>query len=320
MTGRGELSIAPNRSTRRFLILAGFWVVLLLALVSWWAWVLSRQAVRISELEQLAGMTSSVAHDHWERTQRMLIWESATFLVLLAGVTFALFRFYWVDTRRARSLQAFFASVTHELKTPLTSIRLQSESIAEQGSNKILIDRLLEDTSRLEAQVERTLELARVEGGGRLFEQPLPIETWLQRNVSSLARFKESKMVIKTKVFPPDLVLNADPGALQMILRNLVENSVRYSKVSPVEVTLEAQERKGRVLVTYSDNGQGFSGNLNQLGQLFYRGEGSQGAGVGLYLVQKLMERMSGKAIFESSKGAGFKAHLWFTQSTEEQG
>ena len=99
------------------------------------------------------------------RTQHMLHWESTTFFVLAVVSSAFLFWLYWLDMRRARSIQAFFASVTHELRTPLTSIRLQAESIAEQcdESQRQLVARLLEDTTRLEGQVERTLELARLE-------------------------------------------------------------------------------------------------------------------------------------------------------------
>ena len=55
----------------------------------------------------------------------------------------------------------------------------------KRGNASPLVERLLEDTSRLEGQVEKTLELARLEGGGALDLQPLPIHTWLQRQLQS---------------------------------------------------------------------------------------------------------------------------------------
>ena len=95
------------------------------------------------------------------------------------GVDGVLFWLYWRDAKRTRSLQAFFASLTHELRTPLTSIRLQAESIsdglADHPEQKDFLQRLLEDSQRLELQVERVLELARVEGGGPIFTQAIQI-------------------------------------------------------------------------------------------------------------------------------------------------
>ena len=109
-------------------------------------------------------------------------------MVLLTGLSIALVWLYLRDQRRTNSLRAFFASVTHELRTPLTSIRLQAESLADAGNASPLVERLLEDTSRLEGQVEKTLELARIEGGGELDLQPLPIHALAATAASSRER------------------------------------------------------------------------------------------------------------------------------------
>ena len=105
----------------------------------------------------------------------MLVGESSSFLALLLAVSLLLAWLYWREHRRARSMQAFFASVTHELRTPLTSIRLQAEAIAEGEQRAELARRLLEDSHRLESQIDKTLELARIEGGGPLSEQAIPL-------------------------------------------------------------------------------------------------------------------------------------------------
>ena len=111
----------------------------------------------------------------------MLQWESGFFLVLLLTLSAALFWFYWRDMQRARGTQAFFAALTHELRTPLTSVRLQSEAIAAGEPTQELIERLLADTHRLESQIDKTLELARIEGGGALAEQAIRLDPWLDR-------------------------------------------------------------------------------------------------------------------------------------------
>lgn len=114
-----------RRSLRWLAIVAILWVLLLFVLVGWWGWVVHSQAQKIAELQTLAGSDTSQTHARWLSTQRMLMWEGAAYFVLLAGVSGALVWLYWRDRRRTNALAAFLASVTHELKTPLTSIRLQ---------------------------------------------------------------------------------------------------------------------------------------------------------------------------------------------------
>jgi signal transduction histidine kinase len=310
MTGKGNLTEAPNRRLRLWLAAHLAWIALVLALGAWWIRLLLRQAEKIVELEHRVGVAS--ADDYWHRTQRMLTWESGTFFILLLATTFFVSWVYFRDLRRSRSLHAFFASVTHELRTPLTSIRLQAESIADalekDATSHELVTRLLEDTQRLESQVERTLELARVEGGGALYPQPLRLKPWVERLAASWRETQGARLEIRTEIGEETVI--ADTSAFQVILRNLLENSIRHGKRERVEVTLRAEARDQGVLLRYQDNGEGFAGDPARLGGLFERGAASQGAGVGLYLVKMLMERMGGHSRFRSPPG--FEAELWF--------
>jgi signal transduction histidine kinase len=291
------------------------WITLQLALVIWWATVIERQAQRIASLEAQNGAGHEQIAAQSSRTQLMLVGESSTFLALLLIVSLLLAWLYWREHRRARSMQAFFASVTHELRTPLTSIRLQAEAIAEGERRAELARRLLEDSSRLESQIDKTLELARIEGGGPLSEQSIPLHTWITRSLDGIAAAHGDRLDLRAHVdgsIPPVL---ADAGALQMILRNLVENSVRHSGATPVSVRLTAAQRDDYVVLEYQDNGAGVSGATPRLGKLFSRGASSSGAGVGLYLVRRLMQRMGGRAKFNTAPGEGYRCELLFRVS-----
>ncbi len=316
MSARSQIA-TTQRSLRWLAVGAMLWVLLLLALLAWWGWVVRQQSQRIVELEHVAGLDSSATNAEWEATQRMLVWEGGTLLVLLTGLSIALVWLYLRDQRRTNSLRAFFASVTHELRTPLTSIRLQAESLADTGYTSPLVERLLEDTSRLEAQVEKTLELARLEGGGEVDLQPLPIRAWLQRQIQS----KTATRAVQIELWPADsspgaLVL-ADRSALEIIFRNLIENTIRHSESAPARAHITAQEQDTELVVSFADAGQGFGGDAGRLGSLFFRGSRSQGAGVGLYLIRTLMQRMGGRAEFSSRPGAGFETRLHFRRTEE---
>jgi signal transduction histidine kinase len=314
---KSDSHLAISQRHRRWLAwVAILWVLLVIALMAWWGWVVREQSQRIVELERVAGLDSSAADAQWQGTQRMLAWEGGTLLVLLAGLSIALVWLYVRDQRRTNALRAFFASVTHELRTPLTSIRLQAESLADGGNTSPLVDRLLEDTSRLEGQVEKTLELARIEGGGELDLQPLPIQAWLQRQIQSRSAARAVEIEL-SGANPDGALVLADRSALEIIFRNLIENTVRHSASAPARARIASHEQGSELVVSFTDAGQGFGGDPERLGSLFFRGQRSQGAGVGLYLIRMLMQRMGGWAEFDSRPGAGFETRLHFRRAQE---
>jgi signal transduction histidine kinase len=314
--GQGGLSIVPVRRTALITGVAVLWLGLQLVLVVWWATLIERQARRIAALQALNGAAPDVGAAQWSRTRLMLVGESSTFLALLLAVSLLLAWLYWREQRRARGMQAFFASVTHELRTPLTSIRLQAEAIAEGDQRAALARRLLEDSHRLESQIEKTLELARIEGGGSLSDQEIPLHPWLAHSIRDIGGAYGERLDLRAHLdadLPP---VQADAAALQLILRNLVENSVRHSRVAPVSVRFTASRHGRFVVLEYQDNGLGVATGTGRLGRLFGRGAASPGAGVGLYLVRRLMQRMHGRARFDTAPGEGFRAELWFRVGT----
>lgn len=315
--GQGSLSVMPARRARLIAALAALWIVLVLVLGAGWVALVISQARQISELQSLTGSADSAVAAQWASTHRRIVGESAVFFLLLLAVSVLLAWLYWRESWRARGMQAFFAAVTHELRTPLTSIRLQAEAIAEGDQRVELAQRLLEDSHRLESQIDKTLELARIEGGGSLAEQSVPLQGWLERTLQGIAATHGARINLEVQLaadLPPIL---ADAAAVQMILRNLVENSERHAQRERVQVRVAGSARGGQVLLEYSDDGAGTSVRAQQLGRLFRRGAASGGSGVGLYLVRALMERMGGRVEFHSARDMGFRAELYFAASGE---
>lgn len=312
MDSKGALSVRPARRSRRVAILAGIWLAVILVLGFWWAVIMLQQSKRIAELREEIGVPRAEAFAEVQRMERMLFWESGTFLVLLMTVSGMLFWYYRRDMQRARGTQAFFAALTHELRTPLTSVRLQSEALAAGEPTQELIDRLLVDTHRLESQIDKTLELARIEGGGQLADQAIRLDQWLERVLRGIVATVGDHVLLDVTIEPELPPVRGDTSALQLILRNLVENALRHGDREPMRLDVQAVRGRHGVDVCVRDHGSGYAGDPARLGRMFQRGDASRGTGVGLYLVRVLMERMGGSVEFANATGGGFAVTLTF--------
>jgi signal transduction histidine kinase len=314
MDSKGALSVRPVRQSRRVAILAAVWLLVILALVVWWASHMLDQAARIAELSEGVLPPAEVLAEQ-DRTHSMVFWEGGTFLALLMTLSGLLLWYFRRDLRRARGTQAFFAALTHELRTPLTSVRLQTEAIAAGEPSQELIDRLLVDTHRLESQIDKTLELARIEGGGALAEQAIRLDQWLERALTAIVATEGEGAELRLDVAASLPPVHGDTAAVQLILRNLVENSVRHGDRAAIHLDVVAVKSSRGVDVIYRDDGRGYQGDPARLGQMFARGVESRGTGVGLYLVRVLMERMGGSVEFANAPEGGFVVTLHFRAS-----
>ncbi len=326
MSPTGQITRQPQSRIRWILVVQVIWLAVAVAIMVWWGWLLLDKKEEILSLQQAAGATAEVTQREWLKTQRMVFAEGIVFLFLLVSIGLGLFVLYWRDAYRQKGLHAFFASVTHELRTPLTSIRLQAETLEDvigtlPGAENVkkLTGRLMEDALRLEAQVERTLELARVEGGGPLYSQSIPFRAWFMRWSESMRDAYPSQRIRFQVDRLGDEVIEADTSALQVVLRNAFENSIRHSGREPVTLTLSSvREKSGMVLLEVRDDGANTSTMPSKLGQLFDKGSSSTGAGVGLYLVRSLMERMGGVAEF-FAEPSGFRLCLRFKEGARDE-
>jgi hypothetical protein len=97
MDSTGALSVKPVRQSRAVAILAGIWLAIILVLGAWWASIVLNQSRRIAELSLAAGLPQAETLEELAKIQRMLLWESGTFLVLLLTLSTALFWYYRRD-------------------------------------------------------------------------------------------------------------------------------------------------------------------------------------------------------------------------------
>ncbi len=288
-----------KETSKLFVILSFLYAILILALGSWWLYLI----VKYGEI--IAGLTGEKGGN----IAKMVKWEGATFFTLLILLSISLLFLYWKDQRKTKGLQAFFASMTHELKTPLASIRLQTEVLNEELEDKeiservqTLMGRLIEDTNKLETQMDKILQLSRIEGGGVFNLAPINFkEVWQ----ASLSRWGQD-LTIEGEC-PEGLYVKGDEFAMTLILRNLFENTKHHTGSSKAKIQVE--DKDDQILFTYKDFGY-FSGDPKRLGQLFYKHNSKKGSGIGLYLIRKLTEKM--KATVKFSPNEGLTYHFAF--------
>ena len=290
-----------NKTKKWFYGLTALAVFFILALGGWWLFLVFKLANKLESIH-IPELTGNLIY--------MIQWEGLTFIVMLLVLGAALLYIFIQDHRKTQAISSFFASMTHELKTPLASIRLQAQVIADliedlnQDTNNNFnptnqqltkyAQRLNQDTIRLENELDKSLQLSRLEKGGVLNLDSICLANYLE-NLSK--QYKDISFHIQ---FAPqgqeDFMIQADEIAFKMILRNLVENTIRHNPKLEHEkqVTISISSKGNKILMQYFDNGVPFSGNLSKLGKLFYKHNSPKGSGIGLYLIRKLCHKMGG--------------------------
>lgn len=283
-------------SSRLLFLLSLIWALVLLLIGGWWVYLLAN-------FEQI------LAHTDRMSVTKMIMWEGGSFLLLLIFLSATLLVLYIRNQKKTKSLQAFFASLTHELKTPLASIRLQSEVIEEVLKSKNdptlnkLFGRLIEDTGKLEMQMDKILQLSRIERGGALNLTTLKLIPFTKSIIKKLGNGLE----VNIESNNPDVVVVADEFALEIIIKNLLENTRNHTASKNVQITINDDGKNVQLL--YNDHGE-FTGDKQKLGTLFYKYQSSKGSGIGLYLSHKLLQKMNGELRILGEKNLLFDVRL----------
>ncbi|MBL4281472.1 sensor histidine kinase [Vibrio fluvialis] len=199
----------------------------------------------------------------------------------------------------------FIANAAHELRTPLTALSLQAESLGSQQSTPAQqrkISRLQDGLNRARNLLEQLLTHARMQENGRESEQPCSVQETLRSVLADTIVYAQRKGVDVGLTSSADATLRLAPIDLYTLLKNLVDNAIRYTPAQGT-VDISVHQRDYYVEVRVSDSGPGIPQQaLSQVFEPFYRGDNHSepGSGLGLSIVSTILKRLKGKIVLRN--------------------
>jgi len=301
-------------STRKRLSRANFfyWMLLtyIVAALVWWFISLERQnnLMKDYKVRQLnATIDSSISpglyateyrqiEKVFRRNRTKYVGEGTVFLGLLALGALFVYRSVQRQFNVQQQQQNFMMAVTHELKTPISVVKLNLETLQkytlDPQKQKRLIHTTLEETARLNFLTNNILISSQLEGGGySISKEELDLSRLLDESIGDFrTRYPDRNFITEIE---PDTEIKGDALLLQMLINNLVENAIKYApRESPIKASLKMDNETAKLYI--SDEGSGIPDEeKKKIFQKFYRigneaTRKTQGTGLGLYLCSKI--------------------------------
>jgi signal transduction histidine kinase len=261
-----------------------------------------------------AGYTGTTTHaelevgapTRWLRATALPVSDDGSVLVVVRDVT---------DTRRLNAVRRdFVTNASHELKTPVASIRAAAETLHETASDdppavRRFADQIEKESMRLQRIVSDLLDLSRLESGGDLDERV---------HLDDVARDEVTRLEDRAEEAGLDLEFGADPvppvrgssSDLALLVRNLVDNAIRYTRPDG-RIDVRVSSDDGTVTIRVADTGVGIpTKDLPRVFERFYRVDRARsrdtgGTGLGLAIVKHIAENHGGHVGVTSELGAG---------------
>jgi signal transduction histidine kinase/tetratricopeptide (TPR) repeat protein len=226
------------------------------------------------------------------------------------------------ELRLARLKSDFAATVSHEFRTPLMSIRYMSEllqrgRIPDEARRQQYYEMITGESERLGRLVENLLDFSKIEAGVKEYRLERTDVAALSHEVAG--RFRQqptyADAVLKTEIADDLPEIQADQDALSRALLNLLDNAAKYSGADP-RINLGVRAGEGTVLIEVEDHGIGIPrSEQKRVFEKFYRSEGAlkssvKGSGIGLPLAAHVVRAHGGRIVLESEPGKGTRVTI----------
>lgn len=259
------------------------------------------------------------------RRQTMIFMAAfALLLMVIAAGLVATYRLVRRESEIAQLKSDFVANVSHDLKTPLSLIRMFAETlemdrVPDERRRREYYGVLTRESERLSRLIDNVLDFSRIESGRQRYEiAPGPVEPVVHEVVESFRHpLRQQGFTVEVEVEPalPDVPL--DPDAMKQALANLVDNAMKYS-ADRRHLRVAARREEAGVVIEVADEGIGIPvPERERIFEKFYRvgrseTQGRRGSGVGLALVKHIVDAHGGRVTVDGRPGEGsrFALHL----------
>jgi signal transduction histidine kinase len=252
-------------------------------------------------------------------------------LLMVLGFAFIMYTLN-VELRLNKLKSEFISNVSHELKSPLTSIRMMTEMlhhnrVQTEERKSVYYSSMLEESEHLSHLIDNILDFSRMDDDRKKYDfTDVNLDELLMKFLES-TRESIQDTSFDIRYNRPDRVpvIKADKNAILQVFYNLVDNAIKFSGTSKqIDISLSSKDDELQFCV--KDYGIGISGKDHEkIFDRFYRGEepqrlGIKGSGIGLTIVQKIVEAHKGRLTVESKPGEGstFCVHLPINKNSEE--
>lgn len=222
---------------------------------------------------------------------------------------------------RERMRKEFTANVSHELKTPITTIMGFSELLEnpeiEREKVTDFASEINKEALRLRDIVGDIIELSSLDEGYKGENEEINVRNTVETEIKKLEHKADDNSVSVENYVSSSLIIIGIPKVFSEVISNLLDNAIRYNKKGGW-VKVESKEMDGKVEISVSDNGIGIpKESIERVFERFYRVDKSRsresgGTGLGLSIVKNGMERMGGEVRVESTQGEGSVFTLTF--------
>lgn len=300
-----------RRARALFLVLASY-VFLQLA---WWVNLLISSAAKLFEARTAFNPSPDILADalqNWEKTVLMVAAEGVIFsLLFMFGLSW-IWRVMRADNYILARERNFLLAVTHELKTPIASIRLAIDTLKrldlEGADRDEMLDVARSGTLRLERRVEDILQATRLNLPDALVRSPFDVTEFVEDTASTFLHLNPESSVSVKLIGESGLLLHGDEEMWRLCLINLLENAIKYSPThTSVEVVLDTTTKKPNLSII--DHGPGISPDeRKKVFEAFYRlprDKDVEGTGLGLHLVFRIVKMHGAEIHITSTAGGG---------------